>query len=84
MTLEEARLLMLATLAATPTVLVDVFSEPIQGSGGDRIYTVELVNEEGTRWFGIHSKSLDAEPLLLVTELRRQFAAPPALPAPAG
>lgn len=84
MTLEEARLLMLATLAADPGDLLDCYSEPIQGSGGDRIYTVELVNEEGTRWFGVHSKSLGAEPLLLVTELRRQFDPPLALPAPAG
>lgn len=84
MTLAEARLLMLATLAAGPGDLLDCYSEPIQGSGGDRIYTIELVNEEGTRWFGIHSKSLGAEPLLLVTELRRQFDPPLALPAPQG
>lgn len=82
MTLTEARLLMLATLAAGPGDLLDCYSEPIRGSGGDRIYTVELVNEEGTRWFGIHSKSLSAEPIVLVTELRRQFAPPLALPAP--
>lgn len=84
MTLAEARLLILATLAAGPGDLLDCYSEPIQGSGGDRIYTIELLNEEGTRWFGIHSKSLGAEPLLLVTELRRQFDPPLALPAPAG
>lgn len=82
MTLEEARLLILATLAAGPGDLLDCYSEPIQGSGGDRLYTVELVNEEGTRWFGVHSKSLGAEPILLVTELRRQFDPPLALPAP--
>ena len=61
---------MLATLAAGPGDLLDCYSEPIRGGGGDRLYTIELVNEEGTRWFGIHSKSLGAEPLLLVTELR--------------
>lgn len=83
-TLAETRLLLLAVLAAGPGDLLDCYSEPIRGGGGDRIYTIELLDEKGTRWFGIHSKSLSAEPLLLVTELRRQFAPPLALPAPAG
>lgn len=84
MTPAEARLLMLAILAAGPGDLLDCYSEPIRGSGGDRLYTVELVNEEGTRWFGLHSKALGEDAIVLVAELRRQFAPPPALPAPQG
>lgn len=79
----EIRLLTMALLAATPAELVDVFSEPIQGSGGASLLTVELVTEEGTRTFGLHSRSLAAaEPLVVIRELRRQFAAPAALPRP--
>lgn len=81
MTVEEARLLTLAILAAGPGDLLDCYSEPIQASNGDRLYTVELVNEEGTRWFGLHSNALREESIVLVAELRRQFAPPPALSA---
>lgn len=81
----EIRLLTMATLAATPAELVDVFSEPIVGAtDGARLLTVELVTNEGTRTFGLHSRSLAAaEPLVVIRELRLRFAAPPALPAPA-
>ncbi|HXR30825.1 MAG TPA: hypothetical protein VN752_06760, partial [Solirubrobacterales bacterium] len=78
----EARLLMLAILAAGPGDLLDCYSEPIRGGNGDRLYTVELVNEEGTRWFALHSKALREDSIVLIAELRRQFAPPPALPAP--
>jgi len=75
---------MLAVLAAGPGDLLDCYSEPIRGSGGDRLYTVELVNEEGTRWFALHGNALGEEGVVLVAELRRQFAPLPALPAPQG
>lgn len=80
----ELRLLTMATLAATPAELVDVFSEPIVGAmDAARLYTVELVTNEGTRTFGLHSRSLAAaEPLVVIRELRRQFATP--LPLGAG
>lgn len=79
----ELRLLAMATLAATPAELVDVFSEPIVGAtDGARLLTVELVTNERTRTFGLHGRSLaDSEPLVVIRELRGQFAAPAALPA---
>lgn len=80
----ELRLLTMATLASTPAELVDVFSEPIVGAtDGARLLTVELLTNEGTRTFGLHSRSLTAaEPLVVLRELRRQFAAPAGLPRP--
>jgi hypothetical protein len=80
----ELRLLTMATLAATPAELVDVYSEPIVGAmDGARLYTVELVTNEGTRTFGLHGRSLAAaEPLVVLRELKQRFAAPAALPRP--
>lgn len=83
MTDHELRLLAIATLAASPAVLVDVFSEPIKGSEWT-LYSVELVDEIGTRWFALHGKALSAaRDFDVLLALSAQFAAPAALAPPA-